>query len=242
MRLTIWHTNDLHGKLRDSHVEFLKPLIGLDDLFFDSGDAIRTGNLGVPLGPDPVWTQLAQLGCRASVPGNRESHLTQGLFERKIGEAKHPVLCANLFHKGGGLVLPPTLNFEHCGVRIGVIGLMVPMVTERMKTKGASSFLWTQPILEAQKHIAHLTTNADLVIALTHIGLAQDRELAHACPSLQLVLGGHSHTVLEPPERIGDTWICQGGSHARFIGRYAWEVGAGIVEHELLELPKAAAG
>jgi 2',3'-cyclic-nucleotide 2'-phosphodiesterase (5'-nucleotidase family) len=51
-----------------------------------------------------------------------------------------------------------------------------------------------------------------------------------------VIFGGHSHTVLEQPLRICDTWIVQGGSHARFVGRYIWVKGFGLVESELIPL------
>ena len=103
-----------------------------------------------------------------------------------------------------------------------------------MKTQGLSAYLWDQPIDQARRKVDELRSKVDCLIALTHIGIAQDRKLAEACPELDLILGGHSHTVLNEPEAVNGVPICQGGSHARFIGRYAWEPGAGLVESELI--------
>jgi 2',3'-cyclic-nucleotide 2'-phosphodiesterase (5'-nucleotidase family) len=81
--------------------------------------------------------------------------------------------------------------------------------------------------------VDELRARVDLLIALTHIGLSNDKKLAEACPEIDLILGGHSHTVLDAPLMIGKTAICQTGSHGRFFGRYVWSEGA-LVEAELI--------
>ena len=100
---------------------------------------------------------------------------------------------------------------------------MVPMVTERMATQAASAYLWDPPIAAATILAKKLRREVDCLIALTHIGLAQDRKLAQECPLFDLILGGHSHDVLETPEQIGNTYICQTGSHGRYAGVSGWD-------------------
>ena len=194
------------------------------DLFFDSGDSIIAGNLGVPLRPEPVWPLLAKLGCTASVPGNRESHPLAAAFRAKLAGAEHPILCGNLRLKDGARPLPGTLTLEVNGLRIGVAAAMIEMVTARMKTQAASAYLW-DPALPCLRELGEeLRPKADLLVALTHIGYRRDVELAQD-GLYDVILGGHSHTVLKEPERVGKTWVCQGGSHGRFVGVYRWDGG-----------------
>ena len=232
--ISIMHTNDFHGRLNDAGFERLKQIRNRTDLYFDCGDSIKTGNLGISLKPDPVWGQLEQLECTASVPGNRESHILRSAFEAKVAGHSHPILCANMFDREGQLVLPPSQEFDLEGIRIGVFGVMVPMVTKRMKSAPLSQFIWTPPIEAAQDKAKELRPRCDLLIALTHIGHRQDQVLAEASPGIDLILGGHSHTSIPFPEQIGRTWIAQAGSHARYCGRYVWTVGAGITEADLI--------
>lgn len=232
--IRILHTNDLHGSLDAKRVERLAALRSQADCYFDTGDCIKTGNLGVPLRPEPVWPLLASLNCSASVPGNRESHLLKSTFEAKIAGHAHPILCANLFDRSGNLILPESMVLSVGEVKVGVFGVMVPMVTERMKSKSLSQFLWTSPIEAALRVSEELRSHCDLLIALTHLGIRQDQALAEADGRIDLILGGHSHTVLTEPLQIGPTWICQGGSHGRYIGRYTWKMGRGLIESELL--------
>jgi 2',3'-cyclic-nucleotide 2'-phosphodiesterase (5'-nucleotidase family) len=233
--LRILHTNDFHGTLNAARQAKLEKLRAESDVFFDSGDAIKTGNLGIPLKPDEAWPRLAELRCTASVPGNRESHVLQNLFAKKIEGLRHPLLCANLKLKSGERPLPGQLIVEAAGMRIGLIGVMVAMVTERMASQVASAYLWDPPIATAIREAQILAPQVDCLIALTHIGLRQDKELATKCSLFDLILGAHSHDVLREPVTIGKTAICQTGSHGRFAGRYDWDK-AGLVSYRLVGL------
>lgn len=232
--ITLLHTNDIHGKLTHEKAAFLSTLRSKADLYFDTGDLIRAGNLAVPLKPDPAWGLLADCRCDASVPGNRESHPLASARKAKFDGCKHPVVCANWKDKRGRAPFPSHVVIESRHLRIGVIGVMVPIVTKGMATQAASNYLWDAPIPTAVEVASDLRGQSDMVIALTHIGLTQDRKLAEATTDIDLILGGHSHSVLPQPEVVNGVPICQGGSHARFIGRYVWEPGKGLKEAELI--------
>jgi len=226
--IRILHTNDMHGSLDERRFEKLLALRKSVDVYFDSGDVIKTGNLGLPMRPEAAWPMLDELSCSASVLGNRETHVLEAAFNAKLAGAKHPILCANLRRKDGTRPLPSSLVVEFEGIRMGVFGVMVPMVTERMASRVASAFLWDPPIAVADSLIEELRPRVDLLICLSHIGHRQDLELAAKCPSLDIVFGGHSHTVLPHPEKVGNTYVCQGGSHNRFAGVYEWSSAAGL--------------
>jgi 2',3'-cyclic-nucleotide 2'-phosphodiesterase (5'-nucleotidase family) len=232
--LRILHTNDFHGALDDLREHKLLALRSDCDVYFDSGDAIKSGNLAIPLRPEEAWPRFAELRCTASVPGNRESHVLVGAFAKKIEGHRHPLVCANLHLKSGEHPLPGHIIVEAAGLRIGIVGVMVAMVTARMATQAASAYLWDPPIASAIAEAQALRDQVDCLIALTHIGLRQDRELATQCSLFDLILGGHSHDVLHEPIVIGRTSICQAGSHGRFAGRYDWD--NGIVRYELISL------
>lgn len=221
--LRILHTNDFHGTLDDARQAKLAKLRQQTDLYFDCGDCIKAGNLAIPLKPEAVWPRLAALECTASVPGNRESHPMEAPFKAKIAGATHPILCANLTRKDNGeQVLPPSMLIETNGIKIGVIAVMVAMVTSRMATRHASAYIWNDPIQTAKKLALEMRPNVDCLIALTHIGYKKDIELATQCPDIDIIFGGHSHTILEQAEMVGKTAICQAGSHGRFAGMCDW--------------------
>lgn len=193
-------------------------------MWFDTGDCIKAGNLAVPLTEEAIWTDLAD--CTAGTIGNRETHVLEAAFQRKLAGHRHRLLCANLRRTDGSRPLPASVTLELQGMKIGVFGVSVAMVTDRMKTRFASAFRWDPPVAVALETVRALRPEVDLLIALTHIGHRQDRELAESCPEINVIFGGHSHTILETPEQVNGVWIAQGGSHARFFGDYVWDEGA----------------
>lgn len=191
------------------------------------------------MAPEPAWGLLASCRCDASVVGNRETHVLAKAFRAKLAGARHPVLCANLRGKDGNRPLAGTLRLEAHGLKIGVLGVSVAMVTERMAAAAASAYLWDDPVRIALEEAQGLRPECDLVVALTHIGHRADLELAEESGDIDLVLGGHSHTVLERPERVGSTWVCQGGSHGRYVGKYEWDAESRTLSGGLIAWPGA---
>ncbi|MCX7926198.1 MAG: hypothetical protein N2554_10365 [Fimbriimonadales bacterium] len=212
MRIALLHTNDAHNRWNEAFVAQLRELKAQHNaLLLDSGDCIRSGNIGIPLRPEPAWDWMRQAGYDAITIGNREFHITAGGFLAKTRGAPCPLLCANIRPKQPDTPLPvqPVWRTEHQGVRVAVLGLTVPMVTPRMKTAALSAYLFDSPIEAAKRWLPRLRPEADLLIALTHIGVSQDRLLAEACPELDLILGGHSHTPISPPEQVNGVWMSQ---------------------------------
>lgn len=115
--------------------------------------------------------------------------------------------------------LPSRIVFEG----IGVFGVMVPMVTERMQARRISAFLFDSPVEAAKKCVQELRGKVELLICLSHIGLDEDIRLAQEVMGIDIIFGGHSHHTLDKPEKVGKTWICHSGAFARFAGRYIWE-------------------
>jgi 2',3'-cyclic-nucleotide 2'-phosphodiesterase (5'-nucleotidase family) len=216
----------MHGTLSDEVFEKLKVLRSGCDLYFDCGDCIKTGNLGIPLGTDPVWAKLDALSVDSSVLGNRETHPLAKVQRDKLRGVAHHVVVANMWNLDGESFTNRSLTFQDVnGLKIGVLGVMVPMATEQKRDKALWSTRWTQPIPEAVKMAESMRAECDLLIALTHIGFKRDIELAQSAPQIDIIFGGHSHTVLTKPHREGRTYICQGGSHNRFAGVYEWSDG-----------------
>jgi 2',3'-cyclic-nucleotide 2'-phosphodiesterase (5'-nucleotidase family) len=237
--MVILHTNDLHGKFGEREAELVAQMRKDADLYFDCGDCVKSGNIGVPVGQDPTWHYLHLAGCDASVPGNREFHVNSTGFRAKINGAKHPILCANLIWNGRArkslqgnqdTPLPTHAMFND----VAVFGLMVPMVTERMAARHLSAFLNTAPIAAAKAMVEELRPKCRVLILLSHLGFVKDVALASEVKGIDIILGGHSHDRIDPPERIGDTWICQAGSFGSEIGRL--EFGRGNLKSRLLPL------
>ena len=225
MRKTIHilHTNDFHNALSDAGAERLREAIaglgGAPHLLLDAGDAIRSGNVGVNPFGEPILDRMSELGYHAMTMGNREFHFLAGALETKINRARFPVLSANVrARQKAPLPVRPSCDFDVGGVRVTVLGVTVPMITERMKVAAVSAFVFDDPVTTAAGRVPELRPGCDLLVALTHIGLREDQRLAQTVPGIDLIVGGHSHVNLPTPERIGDAHIVQAGWHARHYG------------------------
>jgi 2',3'-cyclic-nucleotide 2'-phosphodiesterase (5'-nucleotidase family) len=233
--LTIIHTNDFHNRLTHAQAQRLKQLkseSGTDTLLLDAGDAVSCGNATYHPRGEPILDLMNDAGYDAMTVGNREFHVSRAGFETTLNRARFPILCANVApHAPFWGKEPPALPcVPHVVLNlpnwtVAVLGVTVPMVTPRMAVRKLSSFVFGSPIEAAQSQIAaiHSECSPDLIVALTHIGYTQDRKLAEAVPEIDLIVGGHSHTVLEQGERVDRTLIVQTGFYAHNLGRVTIE-------------------
>jgi len=88
---------------------------------------------------------------------------------------------------------------------------------------------------------AYKNDDIDLTILLTHIGFESDLQLAAMLKpewGVDMIIGGHSHTILEQPARVNNILIAQAGVGTNQIGRFdilvmmiptaSWITGGGL--------------
>lgn len=220
--LTLIHTNDTHGMLRPPSLDRLRALLADHPgaVYVDAGDAVLAGNLGWRAEGEPALREMTALGCAAMCLGNRETHPLRSLFRRKVADAGFPLLCANLRAKGAPEErVRPSLVLEAGGLTVGLFGVTVPMFTRRQWSQPLCDYWFEDPVAAARQVAADLRPRVQALIALTHLGFRRDLELAAAVPEVDLVIGGHSHTILAEPARGGaGPPVVQAGSHARLAG------------------------
>ena len=218
----IFHTADMHGRLSAKRAAKLRETLSADPdaLYFDSGDAVRHGNLDIRPW-DRTLARLRQIGCAAMAVGNREFHPWPTTSRWKARDAGFPLLAANIRLEGEPLtwIQPSTAIMTASGLRVGVFGLTLPIVKAGTWHERLSRFRFEEPVEAARRTAAELRAQCDVVIALTHIGLSADRRIAGEVEGIDLILGGHSHSTTDPPERIVGTTICHSGECARYVTR-----------------------
>jgi 5'-nucleotidase / UDP-sugar diphosphatase len=223
-------------------------------LLLDGGDQFQGSLFYTALRGDVELAVMHALGTEAMAVGNHEFDNGPANLARFVKAAHFPVLSANI-EAGGPLagLLRPYALFDRGGLRLAVIGL----TTEETRTSSSPGpdvrFLPPGPALVAAAKQAR-TEGATLVVALSHVGLAQDRMLAETAPGIGVIVGGHSHSLLsnvEPaavgpfPSVTGKTLIVQAGAYGRYLGRLDLDVAAdgtvlawgGEARHVGLDLP-----
>lgn len=175
-------------------------------IFLDAGDQFQ-GTLFYSVNKWPLLADLDRLmPWQAMTLGNHEFDEGCPELARFIETLKFPVLAANLVPEKGCPLLKsdirPHMIREVRGVKVGIVGIANDEVVDlaeactHTRFSGRAEALAQQvKELEAQgvKHI----------IAVTHIGLPADRELARSVDGVDIIVGGHTHTFLGPDSPEG---------------------------------------
>ncbi len=224
--LYIVHTNDIHGALLPGTAFWLNPdfppplanapgalvLIrelreeavrkGYGFLLLDAGDVFK----GTPLGDftrgQAVIDYFNRAGYDAISVGNHDFDLGWWTLKELVDSSRMPWVCSNL--KVAGTDTPPgflksQLVFDRGGIRIGLFSLITKYL-RGMVTDSMIGDLDVRPYEEdTRRALADLRqAGADIIIGLTHIGERHDRRLADSIYGIDVIIGGHSHSGIQP--------------------------------------------
>jgi len=170
----------------------------------------------------PITDLLNHIGVDVSVLGNHEFDYGVKVLNDRIKELNGAVISANTRLKGSGLRgVKPYHIIRKNGIRIAFLGLTnvdrltgIPAVLSS-RVEGMHFY---EPVGKATKY-RHLAEKSHVFVALTHIGLNHDRTLADTMPYIDLIISGHSHSILEQPVWINDVMIIQAERFAARVGK-----------------------
>ena len=155
------------------------------------------------------------IGCDALNVGDNDLAEGKEYLLKRAEESNFPFISANLIDTASGKPLfEPYMIKEVDGLRVGIFGL----VTHRAKLDNPD-LLIDDPFETAKRVVSELKEKCDLVIALTHLGVNDDKKLAQQVPGINIIVGGHSSAKLETPLRVNDTIILQAYLQGRYLGR-----------------------
>lgn len=227
------------------------PLLTLDAGDFSEGGLYYLANQG-----QNSFSILNQFNFDAVVIGNHDYLMGAEKLDEILQktEMNYPLLGANfeIKYKMPGIdqkmkpytILNRCLKFEEestCkNYRIAIIGLTTDEALYKWRIKNYGDIV--SPIKKANQVAKMLVekNKADLIIALTHIGDKEDRELAKKSRYIDLIIGGHSHTYVNPTikddgiiinQRGIEVPIAQAGEHGKH---------AGIIQIDIKDIPREA--
>ena len=175
-------------------------------LLIDSGDTTTRGPLATQYeGLDEIAAMNA-IGYDLATIGNNEFKLkdaedagdaagAQAALKRLVAAARFPWICANATLADGSFLpgVKPFVVKRIGGLRVAFLGLTTGRSAAYPQAKG---LVITDPVAAAKLWIPKARAQADVVIAVTHIGVADDQRLVHATTGIDAVVGGDSHTYL----------------------------------------------
>jgi 2',3'-cyclic-nucleotide 2'-phosphodiesterase (5'-nucleotidase family) len=246
--LVIVHTNDFHGNLKpitDKTMDENNDVGGAaymatvinnlrreypgKVLLLDAGDTVQGTPISNIFHGKPVHKIFNYLKYDARVLGNHEFDWGQDVLIKMIEDCEFPNLSANVVYKDKpGKYLPgvsPYIIREINGVKVGIIGITYPGTPVITSAQSTAGLLFLDPVEILEKTIPVVRAKgADLIIALSHCGILQDKAIASKVKDLDIIIGGHSHTDLHDPLKIGDTIVLQAGSRGRYVGKVKVEL------------------
>ncbi len=234
---TMYYVNDFHGFAEPTQPPGTSVQKGGAAWLADRVNELRAKQPGLFLAAGDMiqgdtWSNFSQgasaiallnaMRVDAMVTGNHEFDFGQEVLKQRIGEARFPVLAANV---EGMPELVPQTTFTLSDGKVAVIGLVTDDVPQSSHPRNTTGLKFIAPLTAAREQIAARDSDTDLVVLLTHIGHQQDLALAEKlCTGPDtvddplLIVGGHSHTRVETPVRIGNCAVVQAGEHGKLLG------------------------
>mmetsp|Transcript_41154 Transcript_41154/g.66720 ORF Transcript_41154/g.66720 Transcript_41154/m.66720 type:complete len:888 (+) Transcript_41154:243-2906(+) len=226
LRLQVLHTNDIHGRFDEFSVSgndnincatnpcyggFARIKTAIDaakaassdpSIYVDAGD-ISTGTLFYSYyGPASAAKYFNLLQPDAVAIGNHEFDQGPAGAAKFMYNVTFPILAANIDASAEPLLNPApwvpytikTIN----GEQVGIIG--VTTLETAVTSSPGPNIVFTDPTAAVQAQVNALKAlGVNKIIALTHIGYPDDVQLCQSVAGLDLIVGGHSHTMLYNP-------------------------------------------
>ena len=239
-KITLLHSNDMHGDFMADEIDsrlvggvsmlsgYLQKVRREEEsvIYAVAGDMFRGSLIDSEFRGLSTIQIMNMLAPDVATVGNHEVDYGVGhmLFLEKC--AGFPIVCANLRISTNHLRLfDPFRIVEVGGIRILFIGVVTEAILAKCRNVGyVGSYVAAEdPAREVGRICSTYNgPDVDLTVLLTHIGFEADVELAEQLDSawgIDLIIGGHSHTLLDESKVVNGIPIVQVGEGTSHIGR-----------------------
>lgn len=203
-------------------------------ILLDAGDQFQGSLFFTAYSGQVEAEMMNRIGFDAMALGNHEFDLGDAALTRFADTLQAPLLAGSVDASGdaalaGQLSKPVVLDAG--GTRVGIVGATTPETPE-ISSPGAG-LVFGDPVRTVAADIATLAAGGvDKVIVLSHLGVPADIRLAETVPGIDLIVGGHTHTLFsnanaDAPYRYPH-WvtgpdgarvpIVSAGSYTRYLG------------------------
>lgn len=160
---------------------------------FVSPSAIGTARVdGQALAGRQMIDVLNEAGLQLATLGNHEFDVNEAQFHARMAEAKFTVVVSNVTD-AAGVLFDHTVSHAIVPVKSGGRTLRIGFIGLVIDSNGKPWVKYSDPIEAARRKVAELRGKVDAIVALTHLSLAGDQEVATSVPEIDVILGGHEH-------------------------------------------------
>ena len=241
--LTILHVNDTHSHIDPQRSGDYKGRGGVIEqaayidsgrcadgkrnvLLVHAGDFSQGTSYFTELGGNIEIDVLNALRFDVVTLGNHEFDNGIEELSRRLKNLEAEVVCANYDFEGtalDGLVKPYTI-IRRGGKKIGIIGLLTDIM-EVVDADIARMLTYQEPSQVVNRLSGYLKEekDCDMVICLSHLGYGEDKELAASIRNVDIIVGGHSHTLLDDKQTVNDL----DGEEVIIVQNWKWGLNVG---------------
>ena len=244
VKITVIHTNDTHSRLKgtDAEIGFAKIATLIKEakeanpntLVLDAGDTLH----GMPIvniskGENAIKV-LEAAGYDYMTLGNHDfNYGKERLFELR-DMSQVGMLSANIVDENGEYIFTPYVIEEVGGVKVGIYGLSTPDTVILTNPNNVVGLVFKDPIEVSKEIVEELEDKTDVIIALAHLGLDESstltsKALAQEVEGIDLIIDGHSHSMLEAGQLENNTLIVQTKNYGQNLGYVDIEILEGEV-------------
>ncbi len=235
----IIHVNDIHSYVEAGETAIGYPAIAAyieqqraenpNTIVLDGGDSFAGTVSAAFDGGKSIAPILNTIGFDAMVAGNADFSYGKEVLDGFVAALDYPVLAGNMPLLSGEKYLDGTAVIElENGLRVGLVGV----TTSECHRFVSDTVAYNNPVDTAKELVAEIRPQVDIVVGLVHLGDAEGSDytsdmIAEQVEGIDLIVDGHSHTVLETGKIVNDTLITQAGEYSKFIGVIDLEVESG---------------
>lgn len=232
--ITILHTNDQHARVTPGDGLGMARIASLKDefagygnevLLLDVGDVLHGTTFATLEKGESVVRVMNEVGYDTMTPGNHDFNYGKDRLLELAGMADFDIISSNIEYEDGTSFLKPYVIKEVDGVRVAIFGLTTPETYYKTLPSNVEGLNINDPVTTAKMMMAMLEPVSDVQIALAHLGsdlstLEDERSTAIAMEvaGIDLILDGHSHTVLEYGKVVNGTMIASAGEYNKNVG------------------------
>jgi S-sulfosulfanyl-L-cysteine sulfohydrolase len=250
-RITLLHTADIHAQLYVHDEFFwekgkavYKPRGGMavlktmlntlrnenpgHTLLIDGGDCFQGGGVAALSEGRAIVPLINDIGYDLMLPGNWEVVYGKDMMERDLGGYDAQKICANMYHdtrdeRKGELMFHPWWTTHFGSIKLGFIGYNDPLTPKRQSPAYSEGIEFTKPEKNVARYVRHLREYelCDMVFLVTHMGLAQQVDLANQAyvEGVDLILGADTHERVREPIQAKYSKVTEPGAFGSFVGK-----------------------
>jgi 5'-nucleotidase/UDP-sugar diphosphatase len=227
--IRIFHTNDLHGSIRENlvnkimgmaRVEYLVKqnlLSNGNNILLDAGDTIWGSNETDLNNGKPMVEIMNLMGYKAMTVGNHEFDFGQEKTEGALESAEFPVISATIF-KNNKRLFPPFTIIETGGIKLGIIGYSTTDTINRTKPEYVADLKIDVSKENIESVIKELKPQCDFIIFLAHIHKEVLKKLVDDIDDIGLAIIGHEHITFPGLDKYNKTYVTSAGCYSLNLG------------------------